>query len=230
VNKIEGMRRMRRRREKRKPNMTTNLARMAEVLRRSPSTRKIGTTAELNQNVVARVTKTAVPGGGRRRRGKGGRRRRRQEWCSGRRKAKGVKGPRAVTPEERTPGGQILYSEARRVKLDGTRVVSSKLTNRKKVINHPRSNKDIGKAKKTRSRTHGGDRKARPITNHDERRTRGCGGRTEERIPTSGVVWKEAPESAIHSVLTGGVRPMALKDCANAAWSHPPGQVGGWLG
>ena len=56
-------------------------------------------------------------------------------------------------------------------------------------------------------------------------------GRTEERIPTSGVVWKEAPESAIHSVvLTGGVRPMALKDCANAAWSHPPGQVGCWLG
>ena len=39
-----------------------------------------------------------------------------------------------------------------------------------------------------------------------------------------------APESAIHSVLTGGVRPMALKDCASAAWSHPPGQVGCWLG
>ena len=34
-------------------------------------------------------------------------------------------------------------------------------------------------------------------------------------IPTSGVVWKETPESAIHSVLTGGVRPMALKDCTN---------------
>ena len=48
----------------------------------------------------------------------------------------------------------------------------------------------------------------------------GCGVRTEERIPASGVVWKEAPESAIHSVLTGGVRPMALKDCASAAWSH----------
>ena len=29
------------------------------------------------------------------------------------------------------------------------------------------------------------------------------------------MVWKEAPESAIHSVLIGGVRPMALKDCAN---------------
>ena len=58
----------------------------------------------------------------------------------------------------------------------------------------------------------------------------GCGGRTEERIPACGVVWKEAPESAIHSVLTGGVSPMALKDCASAAWSHPPGQVGCWLG
>ena len=43
----------------------------------------------------------------------------------------------------------------------------------------------------------------------------GCGGRTEERIPACGVVWKEAPESAIHSVLTGVVRPMTLKDCAN---------------
>ena len=79
----------------------------------------------------------------------------------------GVKGPRAVTPEERTPGGRILYSEAKRVKLDGTRVVSCKLTNEKKVTNHPRSNKDIGKTKRTRSRTHGGDRKARPIINHD---------------------------------------------------------------
>ena len=58
----------------------------------------------------------------------------------------------------------------------------------------------------------------------------GCGGRKEERIPASGVVWKEAPESAIHSVLTGGVRPMVLKDYAIAAWSHPPGQVGCWLG
>ena len=44
------------------------------------------------------------------------------------------------------------------------------------------------------------------------------------------MVWKEAPESAIHSVLTGGVSPMVLKDCARVAWSHPPGQVGCWLG
>ena len=58
----------------------------------------------------------------------------------------------------------------------------------------------------------------------------GCGGLTKERIPACGVVWKEAPESAIHSVQTGGIRPMALKDCASAAWSHPPGQVDCWLG
>ena len=103
VNKVECMLRMRRR-GKRKSNMTTELARMAEGLSRSPITRNIGTTTELSQNVAARVTKTTVPSGGRRRRGKSGRprrlgRRRRREWCSGRRKAKGVKGPRAVTPE-----------------------------------------------------------------------------------------------------------------------------------
>ena len=50
--------------------MTTELARMADGLSRSPSTRNIGTTAELSQNVATRVTKTAVLGGGRWRRGK----------------------------------------------------------------------------------------------------------------------------------------------------------------
>ena len=44
------------------------------------------------------------------------------------------------------------------------------------------------------------------------------------------MVWKEAPESSIHSMLTGGVRPMELKDYTSAAWSHPPGQVGCRLG
>ena len=94
-------------------------------------------------------------------------------------------------------------------------------------MNHLRSNKDIRKTKRTRSRTHGGDRKTRPVTNHDGRRTRGVWGSDRREDTGIWVVWKEAPESAIHSVLTGGVRPMALKDCASAAWSHPPGQVGG---
>ena len=111
---------------------------------------------------------------------------------------------RAVTSEERTPGSRILHSKTKRVKFDRTGVVSNKLANGKKVVNHLRSNKNI---RKTRIRTHGGDRKTRPITNHDGRRTKGCGGRTEERIPASEVVWNEAPESAIQSVLTGGVSP-----------------------
>jgi hypothetical protein len=40
-------------------------------------------------------------------------------------------------------------------------------------MDHLRSNEDIGKMKGTRSTTHGGDRKTRPITNHDCRRIRG---------------------------------------------------------
>ena len=82
-----------------------------------------------------------------------------------------------------------LHSEARRIKLDGIRIVSCKLTNGKKIMNHLRSNKDIGKKKRTRSRTYDGDRKARPITNHDGRRTRGVWGsnRREDTGIRSGV-------------------------------------------
>ena len=203
--------------------MTTKLAHLAEVLSRSRGTRNICTTTELRQNIAAGVTKTAVPGGGRWHRGKSGRRRRRRKWCSGRRKAKGVTGPRAVTPEERMPGGRILYSKARRVKFDGTRIVSCKLTNVKKIMNHLRSNKNIGKKKRTRSRTHGGDRKARPVTNHDGRRTRGLWGsdRREDTGIRSGVEGGTRVGDPLGA--DRRVRPMALKDCASSAWSHPPG-------
>ena len=44
------------------------------------------------------------------------------------------------------------------------------------------------------------------------------------------MVWNEAPESAIHSVLVGGVSPMVLKDYARAAWSHPQARsAAGWV-
>ena len=44
------------------------------------------------------------------------------------------------------------------------------------------------------------------------------------------VVWKEAPESAIHLVLTGGVSPMTLRNCASAVWSHPQARsAAGWV-
>ena len=180
---------------------------MTKVLSRSPSTRNISTTTKPSQNVAAGVTEPAVPGGGRRRRGKSSRRRGSRRRSSGSRKTKGVKGPRAVTSEERTPGSRILHSKTRGVKFDGTRIVSSKLANGKKIMNHLRSNKNIRKTERTMSRTHGGDRKTNPSPTMMEEGQEGCGGRTEERILASGVVWKEAPVSAIHSVLTGGVSP-----------------------
>ena len=121
---------------------------MTKVLSRSPSTWNIGTTTEPSQNVAAGVTKPAVPVGGRRRRGKGSRRRRSQMRSSGSRKTKGVKGPRAVTSEERTPGSRILHSKTRGVKFDGTKIISNKLANGKKIMNHLRSNKNIGNAGK----------------------------------------------------------------------------------
>jgi hypothetical protein len=65
VDKIKSMRNMRRRR-KRKPNMTTKLACLTEVLSSSPSTRDISTTTNLSQNIPARMTEAAVPSGGRR--------------------------------------------------------------------------------------------------------------------------------------------------------------------
>ena len=144
---------------------------MTEVLSRSPSTRNICTTTKLSQNVAAGVSKPAVPGSGRSRHGKSSRRRRSRKRSSGSRKPKSVKGAWAATSG---------------VKFDRTGVVSSKLANRKKVVNHLRSNQNI---RKTRSRTHGGDRKARPVTNHDERGTRGVWGsdRREDTSIGSGV-------------------------------------------
>jgi hypothetical protein len=89
-----------------------------------------------------------------------------------RRKAKGVKGPGAVTSEQRTPGSQILDSKTRRVKFNRTRIVSCKTTNRKEVMNHRRSNKNIRKTKGAMSTggTHRRDRKARAICDHNGRR------------------------------------------------------------
>ena len=92
--------------------MTTKLAHMAEVLSRSPSTRNIGTMTELSHNVAARVTKTAVSGGGRQRRGK--------SWCSGRRKAKGIKGPRVVTPIVRIRGRCLVPRPGNAVPIRGS--------------------------------------------------------------------------------------------------------------
>ena len=201
---------------------------MTKVLSRSPSTWNVCTTAELSQNVAAGVTKPAVPGGGRRLRGKDSRRRRSRMRSNGSRKTKGVKGPRAVTSEERTPESRILHSKTRRVKFNGTRIVSSKLANRKKVVNHLRGNKDIGKTKRARSRTHGGVRKTKPITNHYGR-TRGVWG--SDRREDTGI-WGGVEGGTRVGDLLGADRwrqghgAEGLRQCGLIP---PPGQVDCWL-
>jgi hypothetical protein len=66
VDKIKSMHSMRRRRRKRKLNMTTKLACLTEVLNSSPSTRDISTMTNLSQNISAGMTEAPVPSGGRR--------------------------------------------------------------------------------------------------------------------------------------------------------------------
>jgi hypothetical protein len=83
--------------KKKEGDMTTQLARMAEMLTRSPSARKVCTRAELSQHIAAEMTEPMVLGRGSGSGGKGSRRRR---WYSGSRNAKGVKRSRAVTTEE----------------------------------------------------------------------------------------------------------------------------------
>jgi hypothetical protein len=61
---VDKIKSMRRRRRKRKPNMTTKLACLTDVLSSSPSTRDISTTTNLSQNISARMTESAVPSGG----------------------------------------------------------------------------------------------------------------------------------------------------------------------
>ena len=59
--KIKNMSCMRRRGRKRKSNMAAKLARMTQVLIRSPSIRHIGTTTKLCQNIAATMSKSTVP-------------------------------------------------------------------------------------------------------------------------------------------------------------------------
>jgi hypothetical protein len=76
-----------------------------------------------------------------------------------------------VTPEQRSPGGQIPHGEARWVKLNRTRVISGETANREKVVNHPGSHKNIRNMKGAveSGSSHGGDRNAGAIGDHDRR-------------------------------------------------------------
>jgi hypothetical protein len=60
-------------------------------------------------------------------------------------------------------------SKTRRVKLDRTKIISSKPTNRKKIVDQRRGDKNIGNAKRAgrAGGTHRCDRKTRAIRHHD---------------------------------------------------------------
>jgi hypothetical protein len=107
------------------------------------------------------------------------------------RKPKGVEGAGAVTSEEGAPSCRVLHSKTRRVKLDRTRIISSKTANGKKIVDQRRSDKNIGNAKRARRAgdTHRCDRKTRAIRHHDGRRERGRrANRGEYTRVRSGVV------------------------------------------
>jgi hypothetical protein len=111
------------------------------VLKRSPTTKNIGTTGELGHHITPGVAETMMPSHKR-----GGRCK--NMWgrgrCSGSRQVKHVEGLGAVTPSEKGPGGKILHIKTKHVKLHGTRVVSSELTDGKKILKDVGGNKDVG--------------------------------------------------------------------------------------
>jgi hypothetical protein len=111
------------------------------VLKRSPTTGNGGAAEELEHHITTGVTETTMPS---HRRGGGCKNRWSRGRCSGSRQAKCVERLGAVTPSEKGPGGKILHRETKRVKLHGTRVVSSELTDVKKILNNVGSNKNVG--------------------------------------------------------------------------------------
>ena len=61
-----------------------------------------------------------------------------------------VERPRAVTAGKKGPGGQILHRKTRGVKLNGTGVVSSESTNRKKIVGDVGSYENVIEVKRPR--------------------------------------------------------------------------------
>ena len=126
------------------------------------------------------------------------------------------------------PGSRILHSKTRGVKFDGTRIVKSKLANGKKIMNRLRSNKNIRKAERTRSRTHGGDGKTGPITHHDGRRTRWMWG--SDRREDTGVWGGVEGGTRVGDPLSADRRsqPHGAEGLLQRGLVPPP-RPGGWL-
>jgi hypothetical protein len=98
---------------------------------------------------------------------------------TGRQALESVKLLRTVTPKKLTPSKKVLHRETKRVKIDGAIIISSKLTNRDKIFNNARCNKNIAKMKrpirgkgKKRGMSGRRDRDRRTVSNGD---ITGCG-------------------------------------------------------
>ena len=136
-------------RRERKAYMTSQLTSMTEGLMGASSTRDGRTTSQLGQRIHAGVAEAAMPSD-RRSCSHQSMRKRWRRWGGGSGKTKGVERPDAVASGEKLSRGKILHKQARRIKLNGTRIVNSELTNRKKIMNDVGSDKDIVQAKGTR--------------------------------------------------------------------------------
>jgi hypothetical protein len=67
----------------------------------------------------------------------------------GRQVLESVKLSHTVTPKKFTPSKKVLHRETKRVKIDRTVIISSKLMNRDKIFNNARCNENIAKMKRT---------------------------------------------------------------------------------
>ena len=148
---------------------------MTQMIKMAPATRYDRAASQLGQYISTGVTETVVPRS--RARGDVGRRGRPGNGAGGRRRdssggggePKSVQRPRAVTSGEKGPGGEILHRQTKRVKLNGTRIVGGEPTNREKIMNYTRSNKDILEVKRPRDNgiTYGGDRDGGAVSHND---------------------------------------------------------------
>jgi hypothetical protein len=66
------------------------------------------------------------------------------------RKAQRVEGSRTIAPDDHIHGIEILHRNTKRVKLYGTKIISGKVTNRKKIICDVRSMRNAIKVEQAR--------------------------------------------------------------------------------
>ena len=142
---------------------------------------------------MTRVSKSAVPeisgGGGEH----GGR------WCTTWGAGKRVEIPFTVAAKDHTTSLQVLHRKTKSVKLNRTKIISSKFADRQKISNQVRNKKDMiefknmtgGRLKRSITRRRNRDRSA--VFYSDELWTREWG--RKSMLPSSFVMWEVAPES-----------------------------------